>query len=206
MSENVDMIKMVTPKSDQLNADDLIGGPKTIRITAVKESVPRSKEQPVSVFFDGDEGKPWKPCKTMSRVMIAMWGDKGAGYIGKRLTLYRDSKVKIHGIEVGGVRVSHAEIPSDMTVVVTVSRGVRAAITIKKLAAEETKRTLAEVSAVLTDAGMTPDERKAWLEERMPGRKTATFTAAEIDKLHQDAEFHAQAKRGTVAREPGEEG
>lgn len=199
----VDMAATVIPKSDQLNADDLIAGPKTITITAVKAN-PTSAEQPVSVSFEGDAGKPWKPCKSMRRALIMIWGSNGADYVGRALTLYRDNRVTWGGIEIGGIRISHAsDIPSDMTFALTESRKKRSIVTVSKLA---TNRTLAEVSAVLTEAGMTPDDRKAWLADRMPGRKTATFTTAEIDKLHQDAEFHAQAKRATVAREPGEEG
>jgi hypothetical protein len=36
----------IIPKSDQLNADDLIGGPRTITITGVKAGTP---EQPVTI-------------------------------------------------------------------------------------------------------------------------------------------------------------
>ena len=65
----VDMSQFVAPKSDQLNADDLIAGPRTIRIRGVRGT--ENPEQPVSVYFEGDDGKPYKPCKSMRRVMIA---------------------------------------------------------------------------------------------------------------------------------------
>ena len=44
-----DMHSVIVPKSDQLNADDLIGGPITIKIT--KMVVAPAGEQRVSVFF-----------------------------------------------------------------------------------------------------------------------------------------------------------
>lgn len=52
-----DMLKIVTPKSDQLNADDLSGG-RTITITVTKVTITRG-DQPVSIHFDGDNRKPY---------------------------------------------------------------------------------------------------------------------------------------------------
>ena len=60
----------IAPKSDQLNADDLINGPMTITITAVKAR-PGSSEQPIQISFDGDGGKPYLPCKSMRRARKA---------------------------------------------------------------------------------------------------------------------------------------
>lgn len=67
-----DMSKTIEPNSDQLNADDLLTGPRTITITDVK--VREGSDQPVSVFYEGDNGKPYKPGKSMRRLMIAVWG------------------------------------------------------------------------------------------------------------------------------------
>ena len=61
-----DLSKTIDPKSDQLNSDDLIAGPITIRITKVSANL-SSPEQPISIFFEGDNGKPYKPCKSMRR-------------------------------------------------------------------------------------------------------------------------------------------
>ena len=65
----IDITKAIAPKSDQLNADDLLAGPRTIRIRDVKVS---QGEQPVSVFFDNDEGRPWKPGKTAMRCLAEL--------------------------------------------------------------------------------------------------------------------------------------
>lgn len=48
-----DMHAAIIPKSDQLNADDLIGREMTIKITGV--TVKGGQEQPVSIHFEGDE-------------------------------------------------------------------------------------------------------------------------------------------------------
>jgi len=49
-----DMASVIIPKSDQINADDLIAGPITITITGV--SIRPGQEQPISISFEGDNG------------------------------------------------------------------------------------------------------------------------------------------------------
>src|ERR1700678_2310927 len=99
------MSSVIQAKSDQLNGDDLICGPLTITITKV-ECRPGT-EQPVSIFYDGDGGKPYKCCKSMARVMVHCWGDDANKYVGRSLTLYCDPEVKWGGMAVGGIRISH---------------------------------------------------------------------------------------------------
>ena len=127
-----DMSAVITPKSDQLNSDDLIAGPRTITIADV--IIRGGQEQPVSIRFEGDNGKPWKPCKSMSRVLVAMWGPDARQYVGRSLTLYRDPKVKWAGMEVGGIRISHmSDIAGDVTLALTVTKGKREHAVIKPL-------------------------------------------------------------------------
>ena len=109
-----DMNSVIQPKSDQLNADDLIGGPRTITITRV-ELTPGT-EQPVSVFFEGDGGKPYKSCKSMSRVMVYVWGNDSQSYTGKSMTIWRDPDVTWGGMAVGGIRISHMSGITEPTV------------------------------------------------------------------------------------------
>jgi hypothetical protein len=122
----------IKPKSDQKNYDDLIAGPITIKITKVTTS--GSREQPVSVFFEGDDGKPYKPCLSMRRVLIKVWGDQEALYIGRSMTLYGDEKVKWAGAEVGGIRISHmSDMTEDMTMSLTANKQQRKPYTVKVL-------------------------------------------------------------------------
>lgn len=100
-----DMTETTSPKSDQINADDLIGGPRTIRVSRV--AINPGGEQPVDVFFDGDGGKPYRPCKSMRRVMVAVWGPDATQYVGRSMTIWRDPSVQWGGMEVGGIRISH---------------------------------------------------------------------------------------------------
>lgn len=106
-----DMLKVIEPKSDQINAEDLIGRDMTITITAVKVSP--GTEQPVAMKFEGSE-KLFRPCKTVSRIIVAAWGPDTSVYAGRSLTLFRDPSVKWAGMAVGGIRVkaiSHIDAP-----------------------------------------------------------------------------------------------
>mgnify|MGYP001559160333 CR=1 FL=1 len=128
-----DMHQTIIPKSDQLNADDLIGREMTIKITGVTIT---PGEQPVAVHFEGDNGKPYKACKSMCRVMVSAWGSDSKKYIGRSMTLYRDAKVKWGGMEVGGIRISHmSDIADDMTMALTVTRSNRKPFTVRPLVA-----------------------------------------------------------------------
>lgn len=89
----VDLTQTIIAKSDQLNADDLVGAdPVTIKITRVQ--ITGSAEQPIAISYEGDNGKPYMPGKSMRRVLVHAWGTDGAVYVGRSLTLYRDPEVK----------------------------------------------------------------------------------------------------------------
>lgn len=89
-------------KSDQLNAVDIMGAEPVIRIRDVKV---KAGDQPVSVYFDGDNNRPWKPSKGMLRVLAGAWGRDSSAWIGKYAQLYFEPSVKYAGKEVGGIRV-----------------------------------------------------------------------------------------------------
>lgn len=89
-------------KSDQLNAVDIIASDRIIK---VRDVVVSKSEQPVSVYFEGDHGKPWKPSKGMLRVLAIGWGPDSSAWIGKYAQLYYEPKVIYAGKEVGGIRV-----------------------------------------------------------------------------------------------------
>ncbi len=132
---SIDMGAFVAPKSDQLNADDLIAGPRTIRIERVSGS--GNPDQPVNVHFEGDGGKPFRPCKSMRRVMISAWGPDAAQYVGRGMTLYRDPKVAFGGMEVGGIRISHmSHVEREMIMALTVTKAKRQPYRVQVLKAD----------------------------------------------------------------------
>lgn len=127
-----DLSKTIAPKSDQLNADDFVAGARTVVITGVYGN--DGKDQPISISFEGDNGKPYKPCKSMRRVLVASWGADGSEYVGRSVTLYCDPKVKFGGIEVGGIRISHlSHIESDITMALTTAKARRSPYRIQRL-------------------------------------------------------------------------
>ena len=134
---SLDISKTIAPKSDQLNADDLIGGPRTITITAVRLA---AEDQPVSIHFEGDDGKPYKPCKSMRRVLVKAWGADGAQYAGRSMTLYLDESVRFGGAAVGGIRISHlSHISKSLTMALTATRATKKAYTVGVLATAPAK-------------------------------------------------------------------
>lgn len=130
-----DMSAIIVPKSDQWNADDLIAGPRTIRIADVRISP--GTEQPVSIGIEGEQ-KVFRPCKSMSRVLVAAWGPDAKAYVGRSITLYRDPAVKWGGMEVGGIRISHlSHLGREMVMALTATKGKRAPYSVKPLAVQE---------------------------------------------------------------------
>jgi hypothetical protein len=133
MSENPtpdEVRASIVPKSDQLNADDLVAGPITVTITKVRKG---DKEQPIIVEIEGH--RPYKPCKTCRRVMIAVFSDDPKLWVGQRMTLFSDPDVTWAGVRVGGIRISHMTgIDKPKTFLVTQSRGKRSEVMIQPLA------------------------------------------------------------------------
>lgn len=134
----MDLSKTIIPKSDQLNADDLISGAKTIKIRDVRAGA--NETQPVSIYFFGDNNKPFKPCKSMRRVLVQLWGSDGLQFVGKRITIFRDDTVKLAGVEIGGIRISHASHIAESTrLLVTTAKNKRTPMTIDVLPFVELK-------------------------------------------------------------------
>ena len=133
---SMDISRTLAPKSDQLNADDLIAGPRTVTITAVTKGTP---EQPVNLATkEFGDNRPYKPGLSMRRIIAACWGTDASAYIGRQLTLYRDNTVRFGGQDVGGIRISHAShIDKPQTVQLTVTRGKRAPFTVQPITTDK---------------------------------------------------------------------
>lgn len=128
----IDISSTIIPKSDQLNADQLLADNLTITVTRV--TVGGGDDQPVSIFYEGDKGRPYKPCKTMRKLLAYAWGSNAADWIGRAMTLYNEPDVKFGGELVGGIRISHlSDIPSDIRVSLTTTRGKKTATSVKRM-------------------------------------------------------------------------
>ncbi|MGZ4519077.1 MAG: hypothetical protein ACXVGA_00495 [Mycobacteriaceae bacterium] len=127
----MDITTTTAPKSDQQNFDDYISGPKTVTISEVRQG---SSEQPVEVHLVEFPGRPYKPSKSMRRVLIAAWGPEAATYAGRRMTLIGDPTVKFGGSVVGGIKIAAlSHIDERLNVNLTVTRGKRAPHTVEPL-------------------------------------------------------------------------
>lgn len=181
-----DMSQIIQPKSDQINADDMIGGPMTVTIDAVNIS-PRD-DQPISIKLQGMT-KVFRPCKSMSRVMVQAWGADASKYAGRSMTLYRDPKVKWGGLEVGGIRISHmSHIDAPLQMMLTHTRSQRAPFKVSPLASapEAPKEPDNALELAQVAAGKGTDAfREWWTSEE--GKSCRATAQANIDALKKRA-------------------
>lgn len=127
---DLDMTESLAPKSDQLDAVDLLSGPRTFRIESVSKHNP---EQPFN-FHLADFPRVWRPGKSMRRVIVAAWGGKTAAYAGQSVTLYCDPSVEFGGSQVGGTRISHMTgIDKPLKVPLLIKKGRSAMFTVQPL-------------------------------------------------------------------------
>lgn len=161
-----DITATIQPKTDQMNYDHLLTGPITITVSGVR--VNTSSEQPVIVNFEGDDGKPFKPCKSMRRVMAKGWGADSSKYVGRSMTLYGDQDVIFGGQKVGGIRISHMS---------HIDRPISL-----PLSASKTKRILYKVEPLRLDS--SPQAKPTRIEFSME-----TYTRA-IEKIISESETH----------------
>jgi hypothetical protein len=194
-----DMSAVIVPKSDQINADDLIAGPRTIRISSV--DIRPGTEQPVSIAFDGDS-KVYRPCKSMCRVMVAAWTADAKTYVGRSMTLYRDASVKWGGLEVGGIRISHlSHIDAPLVMPLTATKGVRKAFQVRPLVVEDAAAVATEDLIAAVNAAPDEDVLKAITASKraVAVRARLAETRPELAARVDDAVQAALAKFAEVA-------
>ena len=120
----------IKAKSDQLNADDLLGGSIIVEVTNVTKG---SAEQPVVIHITGGH-QPWKPSKTSLRVLANCWGLNSSSWVGQVLELYCEPSVKWAGKAVGGIRTKALSgIEQPKTIMVAVTRGKKEPVTVSPL-------------------------------------------------------------------------
>lgn len=154
----VDLSSMIDPTSDQLDAVDLLGGPRTFTIEAVSEG---NSEQPVNIKL-AEFDRPWRPGKSMRRVLVAIWGGDGKQYVGKRITLFCDPNVRFGGAAVGGTRISHMSgISEKRSVPLLVSRGKSAVYVVEPLTEPEAP-TRAEWESRISGSTDVAELRQWW--------------------------------------------
>ena len=169
----MDISESLAANSAQQNADEYLAGPKTVTVSEVKKG---SAEQPVDVHLVEFPGKPFKPAKSVRRVLAAAWGTDASQWAGRRLTIYCDPEVRYAGKAVGGLRVSHvSHIDKPVTVALTVTRGKREPFTVHPLV-EATYAPSQDWLALMASAS-TGDEKNAIWQQATEDGADQTYLA-----------------------------
>ena len=174
---DLDMTDSLAPKSDQLDAVDLLSGPRTFRIEQVSKGNP---EQPFNFHLEGFP-RVWRPGKSMRRVIVAAWGGKTSAYVGQSVTLYCDPAVQFGGDTVGGTRISHMTgIDKPLKVPLLIKRGKSAMFTVQPLKEAPKPVTHAEPARdwrVEADAlkGRTDELRALYMDAQAAGADPDTL-------------------------------
>lgn len=211
-SEVADLGGMNAPNTDQLNADDLIAGPRIftiVKITKGKGSGSGKGDQPINIHL-AEHPHPWRPCKTVRRLLMDAWGSRPGDWPdGAQVELYRDTEVRFGGDTVGGIRVramSHLK-SAKIEHLSTATRGQRVKWEIRRL--DRTGQTVAttnDVQANLDRAVRLFGEINVTLAdlEMQLGSGRAKWGAAELKQLREDYGARRKAEQ-RVAEEASQD-
>lgn len=171
-----DISDTLAPKSDQLDAIDLLSGPRVLTVTDVTQG---NAEQPVQIHF-AEFPRPWRPGVTMRRLIFKLWGGKGSEYVGRKFELYNDESVTFGNDRTGGIRIrsmSHIG-PKSRTETLPTSRGKYGKFTVQPLAdaAPETPALTAAMIACCTDQA----QLRTWWTEHPDQRAAIEARVAEV--------------------------
>lgn len=118
----MDISDTLAPKSDQLDAVDLLGKPP--RIFTVAGVSRGNSEQPVEIKL-AEFPRVWRPGKSMRRVLAHLWGADASKWTGRRVELFCDVEVVFGGEKVGGTRISrmsHIDEPKSVPIIIKKGR------------------------------------------------------------------------------------
>lgn len=157
----MDISDTLAPKSDQLDAVDLLSGPRVFTVTEVTRG---SAEQPVQIHL-AEFPRPWRPGVTMRRLIFKLWGGQGSEYAGRKVELFNDESVTFGSDRTGGIRIrAMSHIGSKpRTETLPISRGKYGKFTVQPLVdTEPTPDDLAEQVVSALAAATTEDEVREW--------------------------------------------
>jgi len=169
----MDITDTLAPNSDQLDAIDLVSGPRIFTVASVSKG---NAEQPVNVHL-AEFDRAWRPGKSMRRVLAACWGVDASQWTGRRVELFMDPEVTFGKEKPGGTRISRmSNIDGAQKIPLLVARGKSAIFTVKPLPDAPAPDPRAEQVAAL---------RAEW-SAATPDRKNAI--EAEVQSLTQDVQ------------------
>jgi hypothetical protein len=176
----MDLTQAIIAKSDQLNASDLISGPRTFTIAEVREG---NQDQPCQVFLVEWPGRPFKPSKTVMRILVHAWGKETDDWPpGARMTLFRDPSAKWAGEEVGGIRVSHlSHITAQFKIALRESQKKSVLYTVDALPDAPTTPTPEPLTDAMIACCTSQEQLRLWYHEHLEQREAITARKAELD-------------------------
>lgn len=187
----------IAPKSDQLNAEQLLAGPMTITVSEVRRG---DADQPVVVHYHGEDGRPYKPCKSMRKVLIFAWGEDGSQWVGRAMTLYNNPAVKWGGVAVGGVRISHlSHIERDLVLQLTATKGKKEPQTIKRLVQADPHAAALDLLKAASKEGLAALEAQ-WKATAKPAQKALAPKLPELKEAARQADEAAAAAKAAQAQ------
>lgn len=147
----MDISDTLAPASDQLDAIELLPGPRIFTIDRVTKG---NLEQPVQVHFKNFP-RPWRPSKGMRRVLAACWGADASKWGGRSVEVFFDPEVTFGKDKPGGTRIRRlTHIDAAKKIPLLISRGKSAVYVVDPL--PETEAKIAE----LRDEYRTADEER----------------------------------------------
>jgi len=160
----MDITETLAPASEQLDAIELVAGPRIFQVERVSKGNP---EQPVQVYFV-DFPRPWRPSKSMRRVLAACWGVDASQWVGRKCELFFDPEVTFGKDKPGGTRISRlSHIEGPKRIPLLISKGRSGVWTVEPLpdsaptsAPAVTDDTLADLVTTLRRKGIPEDK---WL-------------------------------------------
>lgn len=166
-----DITATLAPKSDQLDAVDLMGQPPQVfTITKVDVKDNPNAEQPVSVHL-AEFPRVWRPGLSMRRVLGYCWGNKASAWVGHLVELYCDETVTFGNDVTGGTRISRlSHIDGTKKIPLLVKRGKSATFVVEPLTESDIKLHVLRTEWHTADA----DRRKAIEAEVSALQKGAT--------------------------------
>ena len=199
----MDITEAAAPRSDQINADDLMPGPRVVTLVETRKG---SVEQPVEIVTaEFGPRRPYRPGKSMIRVLINAWGAEASAYAGRRMMIYRDPEISFGSDKVGGIRISHmSDIDKKLTLALTITRGKRKPYVVEPLSdalpvitPEQADDIIASIEAATDRAGLDAVSKE--LKSFNLGAHRARIgaagkaKAAELIKVNEPAESGEQA-------------
>lgn len=157
----MDISSTIQANSQQINADDLTGSPRTVTITNVEAG---TTEQPVFIHVAEFPGRTYRPGVSMRRVLVSAWGPEASAYVGRQLTLFNDPAIRFGPDVTGGIRISHmSHIDKALTIALTVTRGKRKPFVVQPLAtAAVPEDVIVEYIGALESAATLPVLQQTW--------------------------------------------